>query len=195
MHNILLVDRAVTYEKSGADAISFITEKKYFKGDTKYITELKIIISLPILQKDFVIDEYQIYEAKKIGSDALLLIVRYLDKKTLQSFVSLCQKLGIEPVVEINSEEDLEKAIATETNIIAVNARNLEDFTIDLERACDLLKKIPGNFIKLGFSGIHSAKEVEKYKDAGARGVLVGTELMKAGNVGKFLTSLRTSSQ
>jgi indole-3-glycerol phosphate synthase len=186
-----IFERAKAYERAGANAISFITEKNYFKGDVKFVPELKKTVSLPILQKDFVIDESQIHEAKEIGSDALLLIVRYLDQEALQKFVDLCLRLGIEPVVEINDDADLEKAVATNTNSIAVNARNLEDFTLDVDKACRLLKKIPDRFIKLGFSGIHSAKEVQQYQDAGARAVLVGTELMKAGNVKEFLTSLR----
>ena len=185
-----ILQRAIAYEKADADAISFITEKHYFKGDPLYISQLKQAVSLPILQKDFVIDESQIYEAKAIGSDALLLIVRYLDNETVQAFVSLCLKLAIEPVVEINNEEDLQKAITTNTRIIAVNARNLEDFRIDVNKACALMKKVPDKYIKLGFSGIHSAKEVQQYKAAGAKGVLVGTALMKAGNIEMFIKRL-----
>lgn len=186
-----IIDRAIAYEKAGADAISFITEKHYFKGDISFISKLKQHVALPILQKDFVIDAYQIYEAKLAGSDALLLIVRYLDTETLKRFVILCQKLGIEPVVEINDEEDLAKAIKTTTNIIAVNARDLRTFDISIDKACDLLRKVPNKFTTLGFSGIHSAEEVKKYKDAGAKGVLVGTELMKARNIQEFIQSLK----
>ncbi len=186
-----IIKRAIAYKKAGAEAISFITEKHYFKGDISFIPQLKKTVSLPILQKDFVVDEYQIYQAKIAGSDALLLIVRYLDIETLKHFVSLCQKLNIEPVVEINNKEDLAKAIETRTKLIAVNARDLQTFEVNVDRACELLRKIPDRFTKLGFSGIHSSLEVKKYKEAGARGVLVGTELMKAKNIGEFLLSLR----
>jgi len=185
-----ILQRVVAYEKAGANAISFITEKHYFAGDISFIPKIKETVSIPVLQKDFVIDEYQIYEAKQAGSDALLLIAKLVDKERLQTFVLLCQELGIEPIVEINDEEDLEKAISTKTNIIAVNARDLETFVIDVERACVLLKKIPDTFIKLGFSGIHSNHEVKKYKDAGVKGVLVGTELMRSENVEEFITNL-----
>lgn len=186
-----ILERAVLYEKAGANAISFITERHYFKGDISFIPRIKERVGLPVLQKDFVIDAYQIYEAKRAGSDALLLIAKLLEKEKLREFVAVCQGIGIESVVEVNDEEDLEKSVATNTEIIAVNARNLEDFTVDVNKACELLKKISGAFITLGFSGIHSKEEVEKYKHAGVRGVLVGTELMKAKNIGEFIKSLK----
>jgi len=103
--------------------------------------------------------------------------------------------LGIEPVVEVNNDEDLKKAFVTSTKIIAVNARNLETFAIDVDGACELLKKIPKKFITLGFSGVHSVKEVMQYKDAGAKGVLVGTSLMKAKNIEKFIMDLRVTEE
>lgn len=186
-----IITRAIAYQDAGVDAISFITEKHYFNSDVSFIPKIKEKVSLPILQKDFVIDAYQIYQAKKIGSDALLLIARLLDSETLKNFVLLCQKLEIEPVVEINTEEDLEKAIATTTKIIAVNARNLETFNVDVAGACDLLKKIPDRFLKLAFSGVKTSSEVKKYIDAGSQGVLVGTELMKAENIDLFIDDLK----
>lgn len=185
-----LLERVKVYEEAGADAISVITEKHFFKGDPEFVTKVKEVVSLPVLQKDFVIDEQQIYEAKEIGSDALLLIARLVDGKTLKKFVNLCFDLRIEPLVEINSEEDLEKAVGTKTKIIAVNARDLETFVIDVVKACCLMKKIPDTFVKLGFSGVHSAKEVSQYKKAGAKGVLVGTSLMQAGDIVGFVNKL-----
>lgn len=190
-----LLDRAKRYEKTGADAISIITESHFFKGDVAFVSQVKKTVGIPVLQKDFVIDERQIYQAKEIGSDALLLIARLIDEKTLQYFVDVCFDLGIEPVVEINSEEDLEKATKTKTKIIAVNSRDLETFDIDVTRACELIKQIPDTFIKLGFSGINSQEEVEQYKNAGTRGVLVGTSLMRAKNIAEFINSLRALSE
>src|SRR6185369_3297862 len=189
-----VVPRAKLYKRSGVNAISLITEPHFFKGDISFVSQVKKHVDIPVLQKDFVIDAFQIYQAKQIGSDALLLIARLLDEGALRIFVTLCQRLGIEPVVEINNEADLQKALATSTNIIAVNARNLETFAIDVDAACLLLKKIPGKFIKLGFSGVVSAKEIAQYKNAGAEGVLVGTSLMKANNVSEFVDSLRVLS-
>ena len=187
----ILTKKAREYETAGINAISIITERHFFKGDTNFISQVKQTVDLPILQKDFVIDESQVYEAKALGSDALLLIARIVNEKTLQRFVSLARNLGIEPVVEIASEEDLKKAIKTETDIIAVNARDLDTFTINIENACFLMKKIPRQFIRLGFSGITSALEIRQYKKAGAKGVLIGTSLMRAENVNDFMKSLK----
>lgn len=185
------LQRAIAYEKAGADALSYITEKHFFKGNTTVIPRLKTKVTIPILQKDFVIDPYQIYEAKSLGSDALLLITRLIDATTLKHFVELCFAEGIEPVVEINDEEDLKKALVTPVSFLAVNARNLETFTVDVGKACALLIKIPDTFIKLGFSGINSSSEVKKYKESGAKGVLVGTSLMRATNIKECITNLK----
>jgi indole-3-glycerol phosphate synthase len=194
-----LLSRVKQYEKAGADAISIITEKHFFKGDLSFVSIVKETVSLPVLLKDFVIDEYQIYESTRLrqgfggqaGVDALLLIARLVDNKTLKQFVELCLAEGIEAVVEIYSEEDLEKAIETKTRFIAVNARDLDTFEVDVERACELMNKIPEKFIRVGFSGIQTAGEVRRYREAGARGVLVGTALMKTGNVGEFIEEIR----
>lgn len=186
-----IMDQAHEYEKVGADAISYITEKYFFKGDVSKVVTISAKVGLPILQKDFVIDEYQIYESKIVGSSALLLIARLVDVKKLKNFVEFCLAEGIEPVVEINNDEDLRKAIKTTTNIIAVNARDLSTFEVDVDKARELMKKVPDKYIKLGFSGIKSVAEVKKYKDAGARGVLVGTSLMKSKNIAAFIKELK----
>ncbi len=208
-HSKDLLKRVKEYESGGADAISIITEQYFFKGNVDFIGQAKSVVKLPILQKDFVIDEYQIYEARlrpdfaevtsgrqgfggqACGADALLLIARIVDKKTLRHFVDVCFEEGIEPVVEIFSEEDLEKAAATKTRFVAVNSRDLDTFEVDVEKACELMKKIPERFIRLGFSGIQSAVEVQNYKNAGAKGVLVGTALMRTKKIGDFILSLR----
>jgi len=186
-----LVKRVKEYESAGAEAISIITEQHFFKGDPSFVTIVKNAVALPILQKDFVIDEYQIYEAKHIGSDALLLIARLVDGEMLRRFVFLTKQFGIEPVVEINDEKDLEKAVTTEARFVAVNSRDLDTFEVNVEKACRLMKKIPERFIRLGFSGIQSAVEVQNYKNAGAKGVLVGTALMRTKKIGDFILSLR----
>ncbi|MBI3955448.1 indole-3-glycerol-phosphate synthase, partial [Candidatus Gottesmanbacteria bacterium] len=158
------VRRAKKYESGGADAVSVVVDKKYFGGSYELLKRIKHTVNLPILAKDFIVDPFQIYEAKIIGASAILLIVKLVNKKTLRKFVALCQKIEIEPIVEINDEKDLEKAVATEASIIAVNARNLQTFTLDVDQACRLMEKIPDRFIKLGFSGIKSSNEVKKYQ-------------------------------
>lgn len=186
-----ILQRVVKYEKAGADAISFITEKSVFKGDIKYISQIKSRVNLPILQKDFVINPYQIYESKINGSDALLLIAKILSQEKLIEFVNLCLEIGLEPVVEINDNKDLDKALKTRTKIIAVNARNLDTLKVDIDGALKLLDQIPASYLKLGFSGIDSKSKVEKYRQAGAKAVLIGTNLMKAKNIREFLKGLR----
>lgn len=186
-----ILQRAVEYEKYGAEAISFITEKSVFKGDIKFISQIKSVVNLPVLQKDFVIDPYQIYEAKINGSDALLLIAKILTEEKLIEFVDLCLEIGLEPVVEVNDKEDLVKASNSQTKIIAINARNLDTLEVDVDDACKLIKQIPDKYIRLGFSGVNSKTEVEKYREAGAKAVLVGTNLMKAVNIKEFLKRLK----
>ena len=190
-----LLQRVKAYEKAGADAISIITEPHFFNGDLAFVSQVKKYVSLPVLQKDFVIDEYQIYQAKEIGADALLLIARIVDDTKLKKFVLLCQELGIEPVVEIHNEEDLQKATNTATKIIAVNARDLDTLIIDLAHARKILQQIPDDFIKLGFSGILEKEDAIGYKDVGANGILIGTALMKtrpAEEIFKFINELKT---
>lgn len=186
-----VLELAREYKEGGANAISIITEKYFFDGDINFILKVKDSISLPILQKDFVVDSYQILESKKFGADGLLLIAKIVSEDDLIKFVDLCFEVGIEPVVEINDDEDLKKALKTKTRIVAVNARNLDTFKIDLDKACELIEKIPSEYLKLGFSGVNSRDEVEKYRSSGARGVLVGTKLMKAENKKNFLEDLK----
>lgn len=186
-----LVNLIRSYLQAGADAISVITEKHFFNGCLEFVTKIKKITSLPILQKDFVVDEYQIFESKSLGADAILLIAKIIDQKNLNKFVKLALDLRIEPVVEINNGEDLEKACSTKTRIIAVNARDLNTLEIDVDNACKLLNKIPKKYIKLGFSGIKGKGEVEEYKNAGASGVLIGTSLMKSDNIRQFIKEIR----
>lgn len=186
-----LINRAKQYEQAGADAISLIVEPHIFKGDLSDVAKVKKYVSLPILVKDFVHDESQIYQIKQAGADRILLIAKIVSGQKLKRFVKLSKAIGLEPVVEINDGQDLKKAMATETSIIAVNARNLKTLRVDVDRACRLLAKIPDKFIKLGFSGINGRPDVEKYKKAGAKGILVGTSLMKAKNIKEFIGGLR----
>lgn len=187
--------RAIAYEQAGSDVISVITERHYFKGSTTFIPKLKTKITIPILQKDFVIDTYQIYEAKTLGSDAILLIARLVEEDLLKIFVNLCLDLGVEPVVEVHDDDDLKKALTTKTMCIAVNARDLSTFGVSISQACAILEKIPEGYIKLGFSGVQSFSDVREYRKAGAKGVLVGTSLMKSNDIKDFLSSLRIGNK
>lgn len=181
--------RVKDYEICGADAISVVVDKKYFGGALEFIKQIKEISSLPILAKDFIVDPYQIYEAKYYGADAVLLIAKIVSSHQLVQLVKLAKKLNIEPVVEVQTEQELKDALNTDTQIIAVNARDLDSFEVDVDKACRLLKLVPKEFVTLGFSGIKSRADIKKYKIAGVRGVLVGTSLMKTSNIKEFLMS------
>lgn len=191
----LLEERVHAYQKAGVDAISVITEQHFFHGDTAFVERVKKQTSLPVLQKDFVIDLSQVFEAKRLGSDALLLIASIVNEEALRTFVDMCLRQEIEPVVEVHGLHDLRKALKTRTRVIAVNARNLNTFTVDVKKACRLLQKIPVGYVKLGFSGVLGSKEVALYKQAGAHGILIGTTLVKEVNVDAFLSSLRKQTR
>jgi indole-3-glycerol phosphate synthase len=186
-----VLTRAKRYEQAGIHAISVITEEHFFKGKTEFVQQVKKTVSIPVLQKDFVVDERQITEAAALGSDALLLIARIVTLEQLQRFVEKCLDFGIEPVVEIAHEEDLREAVQTKARVIAVNARDLDTFAIDVAKACKLLMQVPEKYVRLGFSGVKSSKEVAQYKNAGAKGILIGTSLMKAEKSEEFVRSLR----
>lgn len=187
-----VIAKAKEYQKARADMISVVTEKNFFNGSIGFIKKIKDArITLPILHKDFIIDPYQVYESKFIGADAILLIAKIVDTKTLKELTTLASSLGIEPIVEISDTDDLKKALQTKAIFIAVNARNLNTFKIDIDKACELLRKIPRRYIRLAFSGINSKEEMRRYKNAGAKGVLIGTGLMKTQDVESFLGGLR----
>lgn len=190
-----ILNRLHEYQNGGADAVSIITEKDFFKGNPELVAIAERNgLRLPILQKDFVIDEFQIEESCRLGSDALLLIARIIDGEQLNKFVKLCKEKKLEPIVEISNEGDLKQAISSKTEIIAVNARDLDTFKVDVDKACNILKRIPKQFIRLAFSGVHSRNDIKKYKQAGAKAVLVGTELMKAKDIGKKIKELKNVS-
>ena len=173
--------------KAQADAISVVTDNKYFDGDLGLLEQARKT-GLPVLRKDFIIEPSQIAEA---STDALLLIARILEPSKLKRLVSACLAVGIEPVVEVYSEDELAAVTDTDVRIIAVNSRDLDRQVIDLDSACKLLSEIPGNYTRLLFSGIETASDVAKASEAGADGVLVGTSVLKSNNKQEFINELR----
>lgn len=183
--------RVILYEKSGVDAISVVVDKTFFHGDYQLIREIKQDVSLPVLSKDFIIDPAQVFYARVMGADAVLLIAKIVSFDKLIQLVMLVKTLGMEVVVEIDNKKDLQKVLTTDVHFIAVNARNLDDLSLDINRACQLITLIPEDRIALAFSGIKERNDVEKYKIAGAKAVLVGTSFMKAKNIKNFIKELR----
>ncbi len=179
------------YEAAGVDAISVVTNERFFSGKKEYIKIVKKKSNLPILQKDFIIDEYQIYESHIIGADAILLISSILSRERLKEFVKIAQKLDMTPVVEIHTVHDLKKALATQTEIIGINNRNLNNFYIDINISLQLIQMIPEDYYVVSESGIKTKKDVKKLRDAGFDGILVGTAILKTGDMREKIKELK----
>ncbi|NIM03785.1 indole-3-glycerol phosphate synthase TrpC [bacterium] len=182
---------ARTYEKNGAGAISVLTEDKYFQGDISHLFSVKQIVNIPILRKDFIIDEYQLYESRAFGADALLLIASLLDAEQISQFLKITRGLGMEALVEVHSDEDLEKVLATPAEVIGINNRNLKDFTVDLNTTKNLRKKIPKEKIVVSESGIKTRDDVLLLKNTGINAILIGQVLLESGDIGKKMGELR----
>lgn len=190
-------ETALAYQKAGANAISILTEKKYFLGDTSIIIDLRNKISVPILRKDFIVVPEQIYETRAIGADTFLLIVAALDRRKLHDFILIGRELGMEPLVEIHDEKELETAIESDAQIIGVNNRDLHNFHVDLNVSLNLIRKIPRNTVKVAESGIKTLDDACKIYNAGFDAILVGETLMKAGigNCGRMIKRFKGSKK
>ncbi len=175
------LDIAKAMIRGGAIGLSVLTEKKFFMGDPSLITELKKEIDAPILYKNFVVHPYQIFEAFSSGADAVLLIVRVL-KDRLQEFMKLADELGMESLVEVFDEKDVELALSAGADFIGINNRDLDTFQVDLSRMERLINLIPEEVIVVSESGISTKGDVIKVVTAGADAILVGTSIMKSPN-------------
>ena len=176
---------AQQYERAGARCISVLTEKKFFDGSLEILKKVKNSVKIPILRKDFIIDEWQIYESFNNEADCILLIVAALDYDKLKSFYMIAKKLGMSVITEVHNERELYKALKLEVECIGVNNRNLKTLKIDLKTFKKLSPKIPNNIIKICESGISSNEEIKEYSNYGADAFLVGESLMKSKNIYK----------
>lgn len=176
------VEIAKDYEKGGAAAISVLTEPKYFKGSNQYLIEVKKHVALPVLRKDFIVDEIQIYEAKAIGADAILLIVSALSEKDLYSFLKLAACLDLDVLVETHDEKEVAIALQAGAKIIGVNNRNLKTFEVSLETTKRLRHMVPRECVFVAESGIHTAEDIIELKALEVDAVLIGESVVKAEN-------------
>lgn len=183
-------DLARRYEEGGASAISVITERRFFSGEPGYINVAKEVVKLPILRKDFIIDEYQIYESRNIGADAVLLIVSILDQSTLSDFIALSLDLGMSSLVEIHSERELERALKAGAEIIGINNRDLTTFKVDINTTIRIMKEIPEGKTTVSESGINTKADVQRLADAGVHAVLVGEAIVTSKDVGAKIKEL-----
>lgn len=177
------VNIAIEYETSGASAISVLTDKEFFMGDLRYLTEIKDTVNLPVLRKDFIVDPYQIYEARAAGADAVLLIARILSVEEMETFLSLSHSLGMECLVEIHDKNELEKVLETDAAIIGINNRNLDTFETNLDTTIQLHSLIPKEKIKVSESGIKTRADILKLEEAGIDAVLIGETLMRSKDI------------
>jgi len=177
-----LSDVVSGYEEAGAAGLSILTNKKYFDGDTQDIIDIRDISNLPILRKEFIISEYQVIEAKSIGSDAILLIASILSEEEIIGYSSLAKSIGLEVLLEIHSEDELYKISGDDIDIIGVNNRNLDTLEIDLNNSIELYGKIPSKFVKISESGISEVESILKLKEVGYNGFLIGEKFMKTNN-------------
>jgi indole-3-glycerol phosphate synthase len=171
---------ACQYEKGGASAISVLTEAHFFKGDPIHLQRVKEATSLPVLQKDFIIDPFQIYEGRASGADAILLIAALLEREQLKEFVDLTQTLQLVPLVEIHNEDDLEKTSLLDLPLIGINNRDLKTFEVDLKTTHRLIKEISSRAKVISESGIKSSEDVKFLRKIGVDGILVGETLMRS---------------
>ena len=173
------VSKAKDYEAFGASALSILTEEDFFLGSNEYLKAVKKITSLPILRKDFIIDEYQIYESKLIGSDCILLIASILPDQQLEEFVAIAKTLELDYLIEVHDENELKRAEHFEDALIGVNNRNLKTFEVDLDNSVRLRKLFTKNNIFIAESGIKSKKDVDYLKSNSIEVFLIGESLMK----------------
>ena len=182
---------AQAYERGGAAAISCLTEPDYFLGADRYLQEIAEHVSLPVLRKDFTISVYQIYEAKVLGADAILLICAILSQAELEEFRLAAESVGLDALVETHDTAEIEMALKSGAQIIGINNRNLKDFTVDLGTCLNLRKEIPAGRISVAESGIRTEADIARLKAAGFNGVLIGETLMRSGDPEAMLRRLR----
>ena len=179
------------YEDAGADAVSVLTEPKWFLGSDTYLREIAAAVSIPCLRKDFTVDEYMIYEAKLLGASAVLLICSILSEAQIREYLAVGDTLGLSALVETHDEAEVDIALAAGARIVGVNNRNLKDFTVDTENSRRLRERIPRKVLFVSESGVSGPEDVKKLGQIGADAVLVGEALMRAPDKKRMLLKLR----
>ena len=186
------------YNDNGAAAISFLTEKNFFNGSSIEFTKARTITNLPMLRKDFIIDEYQIIESKSMGADAILLIAACLNSTEIINLSKLAKSFDLEVLIEVHDLEELDKSCIDSVDIIGINNRNLKTFDVNIETSLNLVEKIPSSFTKISESGLNNTSEIIALKNSGFDGFLIGEKFMKSSNPGEelsnFLSKIKNES-
>lgn len=186
-------DQAKIYIESGTDAISVLTEEDYFEGsneDLINVLEISKPKEIPVLQKDFIFDEYQIYEARYLGADCILLIARILDENEYLRLYEIAKEIGLSVIVEVHNLKELNMALRTDINIIGINNRDLDNLTTNLENFEKISKYIPTGIYKIAESGIKNSQDVKRMIDCGANGLLIGESIIKSNNIRKIISEI-----
>lgn len=186
---------AADYEAAGADCISCLTEPKWFLGSDKIFVDIRTRVGLPMLRKDFTVDEYQIYEAAVLGANAVLLICSLLDTATVARYLGICDELGLDALVEAHTQEEIASAVSAGAKIIGVNNRNLKDFSVDFSNAARLRDLIPPESLYVAESGVTGPEDVASLRAIGADAVLMGEVLMRAKDKKALLDQMREASK
>jgi indole-3-glycerol phosphate synthase len=181
---------AAMYEKAGAAALSVLTESGFFLGAPEHLGEAKRAVLVPVLRKDFILEEYQIYESRVLGADSILLIARILTSRELGTLIGVSRSLHMEPLVEVHSEEEAERALGAGAAVIGVNNRDLATMTVSIENSLRIAPYLPEGILKVSESGIESFRDIERLRAAGYQAVLVGERLMREADPGEALRAL-----
>lgn len=189
------LDIARDYEAAGADAMSCLTEPQWFKGSDEIFTEIRAEVATPMIRKDFTVDEYQIYQARCMGANAVLLICSLLDTKTLATYLQLAHDLNMDALVETHNEEEIAMARSVDARIIGVNNRNLKDFTVDFENARRLRELVPPDCIYVAESGVKGVDDVVLLSQLGADAALIGEALMRSDDKVATLAAWRAAAK
>lgn len=184
------VEIARCYELSGACCLSVLTDEKYFQGSDEYLVEVRRAVDVPLLRKEFIVDEYQLYESRALGADCVLLIVSALDTVELNALHQCATGLGLDVLIEVHDHEELTAALKLNPAMVGINNRNLQTFETSLDNTLSLLEHIPESTLVVTESGIHSRENVQLMLDHGVRAFLVGEAFMRAEDPGKALTEL-----
>ncbi len=185
------LDLAKEYEAAGANAVSVLTEPEYFQGSSVYLQEIAQTIALPVLRKDFIVDVFQIYEARTLGAAAVLLIAAITDDRQLKEYLACCRSLGLDALCEAHNEEEVRRLAAAGADIIGINNRNLKDFTVHMETSLQLRSLIPAEAACISESGIQTKDDIQALRSAGYDGVLIGETLMRSASISRTLQELR----
>lgn len=185
------LDIARAYEFAGADAISVLTEPKWFLGSDQYLSDIAAAVDIPCLRKDFTVDAYMIYQAKVLGASAVLLICSLLNEVEIKDYIALCDTLGLSALVEAHDEDEVKMALNAGARVIGVNNRNLKNFSVDTENSKRLRALIPPDVLFVSESGVGSAQDVAELRAVGADAVLIGETLMRAADKHAKLAELR----